>query len=147
MDSSVAIVNDLLVQVHRSLLQYAAESWPWAAVNDLDTEQHLLMTARRQEQVVGRMVAFLKERKHPIDFGVYPYEYTSLHFVSLGFFLNRLRESEAAVLGELEAALPRLSEDLEARELVQDAVGVQKEVLKSLTEFHLAGSEIGSAGE
>ncbi|MEW4487675.1 hypothetical protein AB1L42_06310 [Thalassoglobus sp. JC818] len=145
MDSSNSIVNDLLVQVHRSLLQYAAESWPWAALNDLDTEQHLLMTARRQEQVVGRMVAFLKERKHPIDFGVYPYEYTSLHFVSLGFFLNRLRESEAAVLGELESALSQLADDSECLDVVQDAIGVQKDVVKSLSEFKISNSEVSSS--
>ena len=136
--ATCTLINSLLVDIHRSLLQYAAEAAPLASEEDEAAQNQLLSLAKDQEGSVEKMVCFLRSRKQLIDFGVYPQEYTSLHFVSLEYFLSRLKESQQGLLEELEAAVGQVAGDLEAVQLVEDAVTCNKELLRSLGEAKLA---------
>lgn len=140
MDSTVTftLINSLLVDIHRSLLQYAAEASPWASEDDEAAQAQLLSLAKDQEESVEKMVSFLRSRKQLIDFGVYPQEYTSLHFVGLDYFLARLKESQQELVSELEAAVGQVAGDLEAVQLIETAIAGNKEILRSLGEAKLA---------
>lgn len=139
MDSSAncSLINSLLVDIHRSLLQYSAEAWPWASGDDEGVQEQLLLLAKQQESSIETIVDFLRSRKQLIDFGVYPQDYTSLHFVSLDYFLGRLKESQQGLLNELEAAVGQVAGDEEAVKLVEDAVAANREVLNSLNDTKL----------
>ncbi len=132
------LINGLLVEIHRSLLQYTAEASPWSADADAEVLAQVLDLAAKQETSVKAIVDFLRSRKEIVDFGVFPQEYTSLHFVSLEYLLARLKESEQALLTELEKALSSLAGDEEATSLVQSAVEQEQAVVEFLGKATLA---------
>jgi len=135
--AACSLINSLLVDIHRSLLQYSAEAWPWTAEADEAVREQLLTLAKQQEQSVENMVNFLRSRKHLVDFGVYPQDYTSLHFVSLDYFLGRLKSSQEGLVQEIEAAIGKLAGDLDAVKLVEDAVSANKAILQALNDTKL----------
>ena len=136
--SASLLLNELLIQTHRSLLQYAAESWPWTADADESVRAEMMSLAKEQEISVREIVDFLRSAHHPIVFGVYPNEYTSLHFVSLGYFLECLKESESVLLGELQSALPDLAERSAEHQLVENVISRQQNILNRLEEIKVA---------
>lgn len=126
------LINGLLVEIHRSLLQYTAEAAPWAPDADAELQVQVMEFAAEQETSVKAIVEFLLSRKVVVDFGVYPQEYTSLHFVSLEYLLARLNESEQALLTELENALSSLAGDEEATNLIQSTIEQEQAVVEFL---------------
>lgn len=137
---SCSILNDLLVEVHRSLLQYTAEASPWSADVDEELQSRVMQLATEQQASVTELVAFLDSRGHDIDAGVYPHEYTSLHFVSLNYLLRRLGESQQALIGELEAAQDALADDETALELVQGILQRERSILSHISELRPNGA-------
>ncbi len=138
--ASNALVNSLLIDIHRSLVQYAAEASPWSSEADADLQNSVLTMAAEQEESVAKMVDFLRSRKHLVDFGVYPQEYTSLHFVGLGYFLDRMKESQQALVNDLEAGIEKLAEDADAVQIFQKAVEQNQAILKTLSDSKLASA-------
>ena len=132
------LINGLLVEVHRSLLQYTAEAAPWSSDADEELLAQVMEFAAKQESSIEAIVNFLQSRKVLIDFGVYPQEYTSLHFVSLEYLLARLKESEQTLLSELKNALGDLVGDEEATSLVQATVQQEQDILDFLSKATLA---------
>ncbi|QDT34962.1 hypothetical protein [Thalassoglobus polymorphus] len=135
-----SLVNSLLIEIHRSLVQYGAEASPWSSDADSELLDRIQDFASKQDKSVSEMVDFLRSRKHLVDFGVYPPEYTSLHFVGLGYFLDRMKESQELLLNDLESAIGQLAGDSEAVKLVERAIEQNQIVLKSLGEVRLAVS-------
>ncbi len=132
------LINGLLVEIHRSLLQYTAEAAPWSPDADAELLAQVMELAAKQDSSVEAIVNFLQSRKVLIDFGVYPQEYTSLHFVSLEYLLARLKESEQTLLLELKKALSDLAGDEEAICLIQSAVEQKQAVVEFLGKATLA---------
>lgn len=133
-----SLVNSLLVEVHRSLLQYAAEASPWASAADTETQSLLLSLASEQEKSVGAMVDFLQSRKFRIDFGLYPQEYTSLHFVGIGYILERLKESERSLVSQLQIAVGQLEDNPSAHQLLETVLQRDSSILGALDSIQLA---------
>jgi len=126
-------VNDLLVEIYRSLLHYVSEAaYPWSDSHGTDLKQTVEQAAARQEEDVHAIVDFLSARIPRVDFGVYPPEYTSLHFVAFSYLMDQLIASQKAVVEEIEAELPNLESDAEAHALIQQVLDHQREYLKSL---------------
>ena len=123
-----AKLNDLLVDLGRSLLQYADESWPWAAAGEAAAEQEVRTLAAKQREHVARLTDLLVDRGWPIDFGGYPTDYTDLHFLSLDFFLPRLADSQAGVVAELDEAAHTCIDDPAAVELIRDVLAGEREI-------------------
>ena len=132
-----AALNDALIALRHSLLQYAGEAWPWsdpATDADYRTVRELV---ERQESYVARIAELLVARHWTIDFGMYPAEYTDLHYVALDYMLRLLVESESVVLNVIEETLRQCADDIEAYRLLQDAATDQREIvarLRSLAE-------------
>lgn len=96
-------VNELLIAAGRSLLQYASEAYPWSPQNrDLRETIHRLATL--QQETVRKLVHWLDDEGEYIDYGVYPVDYTSLHYVSAAFLLKHLvkNQSDVVALATLE---------------------------------------------
>jgi hypothetical protein len=127
-----AKLNDLLVELGRSLLQYADESWPWARTNEAAAEKTVRDAAARQREHVGRLADLLADRNWPIDFGNFPTDYTDLHFLSLDFFLPRLAEAQDDDVAELDEAVHSCADDPEAVELLKDVLAGEREIAASL---------------
>lgn len=138
-------LNVALQGLHRSLLQYVGECWPWTS--DLDGQelraglQALVIT---QKQDVARLVDILTDAGWVIDYGTYPTEFTDLHYVSLAYLLKQLLTQQTLLISSLES-LVSASEADSVRELLQGIVNhsiAQKQQLQQLTspKLSLAGA-------
>lgn len=125
-----AKLNEILVDLGRSLLQYVSESSPWAAdAARADSVQEL---AALQRSHVARIVELLNERRWPVDSGTYPTEYTDYHFLSLEYFLPRLEVSQAALVAELDEAVHTCVDDTVAVQLLTEILRGEQQILQSL---------------
>lgn len=125
-------LNDLLIDMGRSLLQYTSEASLWASSDEEDVEESVERMAAEQRDVVAALADLLAARGHAIDFGTYPTEYTSLHYVAIDFLLSQLVANQRSVLAQCEAIERAAAEDDEARSLLQDIVISERRHLEEL---------------
>jgi hypothetical protein len=125
-------LNDLLIDVGRSLQQYTSEAWPWASSQDEQMREAIERMAAEQRDVVAALADLLADRGHAIDFGTYPTEYTSLHYVSIDFLLGQLIANQRSILAQCEAVERAAAEDDEARSLLQDILISERRHLEEL---------------
>jgi hypothetical protein len=138
---SNALLNDLLVELHRSLVQYAAESWLWSTEQAGELRGAVLSLAERQRQDAGMLVHFLMAREQIVDFGVYPAEFTRLHYVSLEYLYQRILESQRTLTEIFAAGAAQLhSTDPQAAELIMEIERSEREGLEKLTSVEVPGA-------
>lgn len=137
-------INNALISLSRSFLQYVAESWPWVDVDAQQVEDQLQVLAARQRQDVGDIVQLLTDRDWFIDFGTYPTEYTDLHFISLASIFDWLLNGQSQIADRLAEALTSLKEagDTAASELLETVALRQNDLASAIKELQqeLAGS-------
>ncbi|MCA9050911.1 MAG: hypothetical protein KDA89_19375 [Planctomycetaceae bacterium] len=129
-----AVINDALIEMARSFLQYVAEAWPWVSTQSQHIEAEIIALAARQRQDVADIVNLLTEREHFIDFGSFPTEYTDLQFLSLQALFSRLHHSQAVVVETVSRALQTAQQkgDEDAVGLLTVVEGRQKELAAAL---------------
>lgn len=115
-----AQLNELLILIGRSLLQYLGESWPWVGDDAVPLGQSIQKQGQDQQAEISRIVDLLDRRYHPIEFGAFPTEYTSLHYVSIDYLLDQLLAEQAALVEEVGRIASNVSGDEEAVALAQD---------------------------
>lgn len=125
-------LNDLLIEIGRSLTQYAAESWLWSGEGAEQTRAVVQRLVDGQREAVGRLANLLAERGCSIDFGTYPTEYTSLHYVALDFLIRQLIENQNGVIAECEALLMETQGDPQAYPLLQQILASERSNLDEL---------------
>ena len=137
-------LNVALQGLHRSLLQYVGECWPWTC--DLDGQElraGLQSLVSAQQKDVAHLVDILTDTGWVIDYGTYPTEFTDLHYVSLAYLLKQLQTRQATLISTLESQLSTVEDDT-ARRLLQEIVQhstAQKQQLQQLAapKLSLAG--------
>ncbi len=135
-----AELNRLLVAVRRSLLQYMGECWPWTDPKHQEAQQRFVRLIGRQESGIANVVELLVRRGWIVDFGVYPTEFTDLHYVALDFLIARAVDNQRSVLAEVEAHVGACASDPEAFALVQHVAAVEREVLDELQAMQRTGN-------
>ncbi len=133
------VLNNVLIAMARSFLQYVSESWPWVpgGAAAATVEEQVRMIAAQQRQGVGDLVELLTEREHFIDFGSYPTEYTDLQFLSLEALMESLINSQQYVCRLLADAVVslRTAGDDDAADLVQTIELRQQDAAGALLEL------------
>lgn len=131
-----ARLNDLLIDLLRSLIQYANEAWPWTA-DEAAVKAHGVIEeiGAEQRRSVQQIVNLLDERRHPVDFGVYPDEYTSLHYVSLDYLLDQLLVNQRALVEECDRVARDCRHDPEAASLAESLHEREQKSLSRLQEL------------
>ena len=112
---------------------------------DDSTQAKVKSLACQQEGLVTQFVDFLRERKQLVDFGVYPQEYTSLHFVALEYYLSRIEASQSALIGQLESAMGSVAGDQAAAQLVANSIEVNRQILNELKELKITQNSTKTA--
>ena len=132
------LLNNVLIDMAHSFLQYVAESCPWVRLEAHSVEDQVKVLAARQRQDVAEIVDLLTEREHNIDFGSFPTEYTDLQFLSLLGIMNLLVQSQEAVSQRIADAGISLSSagDSDGAELMRQIEVRQKESVTALKELH-----------
>jgi hypothetical protein len=130
-----AKLNQLVVDLGRSLLQFVGEVSPWTPANAVATREAVARLVRRQQADVARLTDLLVARSCPIDFGMYPSDFTDLHFLSLKSLLPRVIASQEALIAELDEAAHTCIDDPEAVTVLGEVLSSERagtEELKTL---------------
>lgn len=133
-------INDLVIELHRSLAQYIGESWPWTSSDDEQIKDVVQDLVARQRRDVTRLVEFLRDRSHRVDFGIYPHAYTGYHYVSLSYLFSKLVEHQQKLVDLLERAANRFADDPQAAKIVNEVAASQREGMVQLLSIHPAES-------
>lgn len=128
-------LNDLLIDLGRSLLQYVGESWPWTGYDEAGEQAAINTLVAEQKTSVQAIAELLVEREHFIDPGSYPTEYTSLHYVALDYLLNQLVQDQRELVEECAAASGEAHDDPEAGPLLAHIADQSVAHLKTLEEL------------
>jgi len=129
------VLNQVLVVMGRSLLQYSVDCWPWTGSGEAALRAAIQALLPAQTERVRRLAILLDERGWTIDFGVFP-DYTGLHFLSLDFVLVHLVENERAVVKEIELALPKCVGDAKGSTLLAELLEGERATLAKLEELN-----------
>ena len=127
-----SVLNDLLNQMSRSLLQYMGESWPWNSARDRERQELVNGLVRRQQFGAERIAELLQKRRVVIEFENYPQDRSHLHYVTLDFFKPLLIEDQLALLEGLKAAAESSASDSEALRLLEQIVSEESQTLEQI---------------
>jgi hypothetical protein len=128
-----SLLNQLLIALHRSLLQYIGDAWPWVDTTDEAERTKLLSLVEAQRKHNERLIELLIDRGWSLDFGTYPTEYTDLHYVALSYLLKQLIASEQSLIGEIDRTLQGCAGDSEAVRLLERISAEQRRIVGELT--------------
>lgn len=140
-----SLLNDLLIELQNSLPQYIEEAWVWTADGDGELRQVVDQLAERHREGAARLVGLLQDRNHEIDFGTYPQEYTSLHYVALEYLLTSLKSSQQGLRDWIESLLPECASDPQAENVVREIAESQRLSVQALNGVKLAADPQAAA--
>jgi hypothetical protein len=138
-----AKLNQLLIDIGRSLLQYVGHCSSWSGRSQAALEQEFPKLVAIQQQHVGQLSALLTERRWTIDFGGFPAAFTDLHFLSLNYLSKLILKNQEAVIGELDEASHTSVHDPEATALISEILKSERQITDRLKE--LSGKGAGAA--
>jgi hypothetical protein len=128
------LLNALLISLGRSLLQYMAEAWPWTNNGEQKLRSEVDALADRQSRAAAAVADYLARHNWPIDFGIYPVDYTDLNYVSLDYLLGEIARNADELLAETQQTRS-LIHDPEASELLARVEGEQQSIAARLREL------------
>jgi len=138
-------LNEFVVAIGHSLLQYADECWPWVNTTDADAHVVIHRLAALQRQEVATLVELLMQRERIIDFGTFPTDYTDLQFLSLDYLLARIIAGEQILVADLDEAVHACVDDAAAADVLRELLTTQRKILErleSLAKSRVAGAAV-----
>ena len=133
-DATNQLLNSVLIQMSRSLLQYASEASVWVRAEASSAASRLEAAAQRQRQAVGRLAKLLDGRDFAVDFGTFPTEYTDLQFLALKSLVAGLLNGPHRICEAAQSAVARLQAtgDAEAATLLAEILTGQQAIESDL---------------
>jgi len=112
------LLNAALSRIHRTLLQYVAECWPWTEQSETRTAIESAVQIQRRH--VQALYQFLDQARATIDWGVYSTDFTDLHFVSLKYLLTQIVKNQMSLVNDLQRIVAALPPETPAAQLVRN---------------------------
>lgn len=128
-------LNQLLIALDRSLLQYAGHCSTWSSRKDAAIAEEFPTLVATQREHVSELTELLTERHWTIDFGGFPMRFTDLHFLSLQFLLKSIVINQHAILSELEEASHTSIDDPEAATLIEQLLSGERQLTERIEEL------------
>ncbi len=125
-------LNQLLVQVHRGLLQYADLCWPWADDDESERRELLRHLAARQREGTRELVELLDRRGWAVDYGLFPAEFSDLNNVAVDQLWLRLIRAEQELQTELWKVRQVLVKDEDVVAVIDRCVAIEQEIMNQL---------------
>jgi hypothetical protein len=125
-------LNEVLVILDRSLPMYLSDATPWVAYGKEEAKQVLDRIVADDREHVALLTTLLDARRHTIDRGEFPMDFTSLHDLSLGFLIKELIEHQRRDAHAIESRLGRLAGDPEGNALTTKILASARRHLESL---------------
>ncbi len=129
------MLNKLLIDYSRCLLQYMGDCWPWTDADSADEQAVIKQLMQRQQVHIGRLAELLMNRQGTLDLGNFSHDFTGLHYVALDYLMDQLIASETALIEQLDNGLKGCGDDSEATAILQQAVADERENLAKLEEL------------
>ena len=129
-----AVLNRLLVILHRSFPMYLADAPPWMHPGDERANQVLQHIVADYRQYVGRIADLLLDRRRLEGFGEYPMVFTDTHDLSLDYLISELIFYQKQDIAAIQQCIAELSTDFAARSLAEEILGNARGHLQSLEE-------------
>lgn len=130
--STDELLNDLLVEIHRSLLQYMHEAWPWKHVGDEPVQRVIEEAARAQQDHARSLYQLISSHGETPDVGVYPADFTRLHFVSLDFLYPLIVAGQTRLVAQLQSTAKQLGSENQAKSIVEGILSAEQASLAKL---------------
>ena len=131
--AQVALLQNLLRQESRSLLQYAAESYPWSKAEGQGACDALRALAQAETAAVAKLGRWLAKQRVPLTFpGAYPLHFTTINFIAVQAMLPRLIADQQQRIVAVEKTAAAVSEE-DGRALVQALLELKKSHLQQLS--------------
>ena len=131
-------LNHLVVDLGCSLLQFVGEVSPWSPANAGAARDSVARLVKQQRRHVDQLVELLTERRYPVEFGVYPADFTDLHFMSLKAMLPRIIENQNALVTELDEAVHTCIDDATAIEVLTTVLADERSITAELKNIVIA---------
>ncbi|HEY0982778.1 hypothetical protein [Schlesneria sp. T3-172] len=136
-----ARLNELLIALGKSLLQYVGQCSSWSSRSQKGVEAEFQKIVAVQQEHVAKLSALLTERRWTIDFGGFPADYTDLHFLSLNYLLKLIRVNQQELLTVLDEASHTCIHDPEASALISEILTSERELTERLNNLVPAGAK------
>lgn len=127
-----SLLNDVLITLNRSLLQYLRECSPWTATNEAELQQTVKQLVKQQKSEVSQLTELLTARRSHVDFGLYPTEYTDLQFLSLSYLLHETLENAQKGLTFIADTESAITDDADASRLLRQTHATQQDIVNQL---------------
>ena len=127
-----AKLNQLLIDIGRSLLQYVGHCSSWSSRSDVAIANEFPTLVAAQQEHVAELSGLLTSRRWTIDFGGFPAQFTDLHFLSLKYLLKQIVINQKAILIELEEASHTSVDDPEAAALIEVILSSERKTTERL---------------
>jgi hypothetical protein len=134
MTSAEPVLNDVLIALHRSLLQYTSEAWPRTTAASAAALEAISVLAAEQAETVDRLTELLRDRGYPVSFSTYP-DFSRFNYVSLDYLLKQLIKDQQQVVAACEVAARELADEPEEGGLVHTIAVAEQERLQRLREL------------
>ena len=135
-----ATLNQLLIDIGRSLLQYVGHCSSWSSRSQAAVELEFPTIVATQQEHVAQLSELLKERRWTIDFGGFPATYTDLHFLSLKYLIKITLVNQKTLLAELEEASHTCVDDPEALVLIEEILASERRLTDRLQSLSTASA-------
>jgi hypothetical protein len=132
--SAEPILNDVLIALHRSLLQYLDCAWPWSDEHSEVLKNEVTKLAADQEAIAEELTVYLRDREFPVDFGQFP-DFSNLNYVSIDFLLKRLSGDQRQVVAICDAAARDLASDPETGSIARKVAAAELERLQRIEQL------------
>lgn len=136
-----AVLEQLLVDVARSLLQYVGECWAWSstdAKSSESTQKKIESLVTLQQKSIRKLADLLATRVEQVDFGAFPTEYTDLHYCALDYLLLQLQTSTSELLRSIESALAAYRGDAAAVAALEPLAADHRKILDELKSLRVS---------
>ncbi len=125
-------LNRLLILEYRSFPMYLTYASPWTHRGDQKAAETLQNIVADQQLMAQRIAELIDRLGGLVETGEYPMEFTDTHFLSLDFLLKELHQRQWHDVAEVERLVARLAGDREARELAEEALGMERAHLEAV---------------
>ncbi len=131
--AQVAMLQGLLRTESRSLLQYAAEAYPWSKAGEQGACDAIRAMARAEADAVAKLGRWLAKQRVPLTFpGAFPISFTTSNFIAARAFVPRLIVDAQQHIAAVEKTCAALTPD-DGRALAQSFLELKKSHLLKLS--------------
>ena len=137
-----AKLNQLLIAIGRSLLQYVGQCSSWTSREDAAMADKFPSLVAQQQEHIEELADLLLSRRWNVDYGGFPSQFTDLHFLSLKYLLKLISKNQAALLHELEEASHVCVDDPEAATLIGHILAGERQLTERAESLGKTGAAV-----